>query len=74
VRGRTPQIGGGPPNRARVLPGAHEAYLQGLHPDEFPGMPLRPSAPENVIVVDGTLADHDFSAPGPRPTRPPPAS
>jgi deoxyadenosine/deoxycytidine kinase len=44
---------------------AHEAYLQGLHPDEFPGMPPRPFAPENVIVVDGTLADHDFSAPGP---------
>lgn len=44
---------------------AHEAYLQGLHADEFPGMPPRPFAPEDVVVVDGRLADDDFAAPGP---------
>lgn len=44
---------------------AHEAYLQGLHAEEFPGMPPRPFALEDVIVVGGALADQDFSAPGP---------
>ncbi|GFR91559.1 P-loop containing nucleoside triphosphate hydrolase protein [Elysia marginata] len=43
---------------------AHEAFLQGLHTEEFPEMPPPPFAPEDVVVVDGTLADHNFSTPG----------
>lgn len=45
---------------------AHEAYLQGLHPDLFPRMPPPPFDRErDVIVVEGALADADFSAEGP---------
>ena len=43
---------------------AHEAYLQGFHPKAFPKMPPPPFSREDVVVVEGTLADHDFSKPG----------
>lgn len=45
---------------------AHEAYLQNHHQDEFPEMPDRPfDVAKDVLVVDGELADDDFSKPGP---------
>lgn len=45
---------------------AHEAYLQNLHPEEFPLMPPRPfDVDRDVVVVDGALADDDFSRAGP---------
>lgn len=40
---------------------AHEAYLQGMHLGEFPHMP--PCPHKNVFVVEGRLADGDFSTP-----------
>lgn len=49
---------------------AHEAYLQGHHQDKFPGMPARPfDIEKDVVVVDGKLADDDFSKPGPAAAR-----
>lgn len=71
VRGREGEVvcaktdGGVSAEYQKRLRRAHEAYLQGLHASEFPDMPPRPFAPEDVVVVDGPLADHDFSAPGP---------
>ncbi len=45
---------------------AHEAYLEGLHPGEFPGLPPRPfDLGADVVVVGSPLADGDFSVPGP---------
>jgi len=45
---------------------AHEAYLQGRYTEEFSEMPLRPFSVEtDVVVVEGPLADDDFSRPGP---------
>jgi len=44
---------------------AHEAFLQGRHAAEFPGMPPRPFSDADTLVVEGALADDDFSAPGP---------
>lgn len=44
----------------------HEAYLQGMHTDEFAELPPRPFDPaRDVTVVEGPLADDDFSRPGP---------
>ena len=43
---------------------AHDCYLLGQHADEFPQMPPRPfSSKDDVVVVDGALADDDFSVP-----------
>ena len=39
---------------------AHEAYLQQQHLDEFPGMPP-PGPGRDVLVLEGALADDDFS-------------
>jgi len=39
----------------------HEAFLQGLHSEEFPNMPPRPFKIEDVVVVEGPLIDDDFS-------------
>ena len=47
----------------RLLCRAHDAFLLGEHTDEFPNMPPRPD-PDDVILVDGILADEDFSVPG----------
>jgi deoxyadenosine/deoxycytidine kinase len=45
---------------------AHEAFLEGKHQKEFSNIPKRPfRVPKDVIVVDGALADGDFSKPGP---------
>jgi deoxyadenosine/deoxycytidine kinase len=45
---------------------AHDCYLLGQHADEFPLMPARPFklGEDNVTVVEGPLADDDFSEPG----------
>jgi deoxyadenosine/deoxycytidine kinase len=47
---------------------AHDCFLLGEHAAEFPMMPARPFKPgqdsEDVITVDGALADDDFSVPG----------
>ena len=46
---------------------AHEAFLQGHHSEEFPKIP--PRLEKDVVVVDGPLADADFSCPGPEADR-----
>lgn len=44
---------------------AHEAFLQGMHGDEFTEMPERPfDSEKDVLVVDGEMADADFSVGG----------
>lgn len=49
----------------RRLRHAHESYLQGLHMDDFPDMPKRPfDIKKDVIVVEGELADADFTKAG----------
>ena len=46
---------------------AHEAFLQGHHAEEFPKIPQR--LEKDVVVVEGPLADADFSCPGPEADR-----
>ena len=41
---------------------AHEAFLQGRHVEEFPK--IAPRLEKDVVVVEGPLADADFSCPG----------
>lgn len=44
---------------------AHEAFLQGMHQEEFPHMPPRPfNMHTDVIIVGGKIADSDFSEEG----------
>eukprot|EP01047_Picozoa_sp_COSAG01_P078159 COSAG01_NODE_14334_length_1466_cov_7.322604_2_plen_233_part_00 len=47
----------------RLLSRAHDAFLLGEHAAEFPHMPPRPR-PADVVLVEGSLADDDFSQPG----------
>ncbi len=44
---------------------AHEAFFQGLHPEEFPHLPASPFHPGSVIEVPPELADGNFRDPGP---------
>ena len=48
----------------RLLVRAHDSFLLGMHLKEFPNMPPRPHK-DDVVLVDGSLADDDFSRPGP---------
>jgi len=48
---------------------AHEAFLQGLHADEFPLMPKSPFAPSSVIAIEPALADGNFRDEGAERTR-----
>jgi len=44
---------------------AHEAFFQGLHPAEFPGLPASPFPLESVVEIEPALADGDFRDAGP---------
>lgn len=48
---------------------AHEAFLQGLHADEFPLMPKIPFARSAVIEIEPALADGNFRDEGAERTR-----
>jgi len=47
-----------------ILRRAHEAFLLGLHREEFPGL-AAPSPPEATLVVGPEHADLNFRDPGP---------
>lgn len=62
--GRAQAKGGVSSEYQQRLLQAHDAFLLGGHREAFPGMP--PSPPRGAVtVVDGALADDDFSRPGP---------
>jgi len=63
-RARTGELCGVSEKYQRDLREVHEAFLQGLHADVFPDMPKRPFDMSDVTVIDGDLADNDFSKPG----------
>lgn len=48
-----------------LLRRAHERFLQGKHPDEFPLMPKSPFPLESVIEIGPALADANFRDPSP---------
>lgn len=43
-----------------MLRKAHEAYLQGMHTKIFPKMPERPFSLDQVVVIEGVIADGNF--------------